>query len=48
MFQFLDDIKFCVMNATELWIFLKKYPSILVITYTKMISTLCSIQLYKT
>ena len=47
MFQFIDDIKFYVMNVTELWILSQKYPSILLITYTKIISTLCSIQLYK-
>ena len=33
MFHCLDDMKFYVMNMTELWIFLQKHPSILVITY---------------
>ena len=35
------------MNVNKLRLFLQKYPSTILTTYTKMIFTLCSIQLHK-
>ena len=46
MLQFLDDRKFYVMNLTKLWVFLPKYHTLQLTTYTKMVLFLCSIQLY--
>ena len=39
--------KFFVINVTKLWIFLQKYPSKVLITFTKIIPTLYSLQLYE-
>ena len=47
MYQFLNDKKFFVINVNKLWIVLQKYPGTILITYTKMVPTLCSIQLYE-